>query len=154
MQPLGPFAGVTGNDDDATSSLFILGFAVSLLRDDAAAAAVENALLPCHGDEDNRMDRWDARLLLDDPTSAAYASSTGRMCRSHGGSGAAYGDAVICEPGVADAEEQADIDRARWEYLPHGDEQAQMQDGAMMQEVATVLPCGAAVPERRMCCTP
>lgn len=56
---MGPFAGL--HPGSSREGLLVFGLAAQLHRDDAAAADVEECLLPCWGQEDNLTDRWDAR---------------------------------------------------------------------------------------------
>lgn len=52
----------------AVEPLFVLGLSCTLFQNDEVAEIIEEGqhLLPAQGDNENLVDRWDARLLLED----------------------------------------------------------------------------------------
>jgi hypothetical protein len=88
-----PFAGISytatrrSRLDPGAASFSVLGAASQLFDDQDAAAYIEagSHLMPWIGDEDNLVDRYDARLLLSDPGELAGRPSRARAAQEEGG---------------------------------------------------------------------
>lgn len=110
MHRLGPFAGLQHEIESQSNNVFVIRGSRLLGTEDADAhAAVEQCLVPWMGDEGNLMDRYDARMLLDDLSS--FASSV-----RHGNSRSAEADLGATAEELCN-ERYADLDPSKEHLL-------------------------------------
>lgn len=107
MHRLGPFAGLQPSGHTDSHGISVQGLRMALINSAEAHVAVEGCLVPWMDDESNLMDRYDARMLLDD-----LSSFDGAAAQQHEWAG---DDGVTAEE--LDAERYADLDPIKAQSL-------------------------------------
>lgn len=127
MQRLGPFAGLQQLLEPTSDDAFVVrGLRAPIAENTEAHAAIEQCLVPWLGDQGNLMDRYDARMLLDDLSAFDSAAAT-QNPRSEDTDAGATAEEL-------EAERYADLDSSR-EHVLEGKAAPSAYDGAWLRKV-------------------